>query len=114
DRQLRLQRAGDPHCDLVLHGKEIADIAIEPIGPELGVGLGIDKHGVDADLGAGAAHAPLHDVAYPQFAADFFGVGDLALVGEGAVTGDDDDAGNAGNIDRQVLGDAVGEIFLFR
>ena len=48
--QLRLQGAGNPGGDLVLHDKEVADVAVEALGPDLGVGFGIDQDSVDADL----------------------------------------------------------------
>ena len=50
DRQLRLQGASNPGGDLVLHDKEVTDVAVEALGPDLGVGFGIDQDSVDADL----------------------------------------------------------------
>src|SRR5260370_24120293 len=72
--QLEVERDGDPAGDLVLQGEEIARVAIEPLSPEMRVGLGIDQLGVDADLAAGPTDAPVQHIAHTQLAADLLRV----------------------------------------
>ena len=48
--QREVERDRDPARDLVLQGEQIARVAVEPLGPQMRVGLGIDQLGVDADL----------------------------------------------------------------
>ena len=74
DRQLGLQSAGDPRGDLVLQRKQIADIAVEPFGPELGAGFGIDQLDIDPHRLFRALHAAFDDITHPELAADFAGV----------------------------------------
>ena len=54
----------------------------------------------------------MQHIARAQFAADLLRIGRLALVAEGAVAGDHHRAGDARQIGRQIVGDAVGEIVL--
>jgi len=70
-------------------------------------GLGVDELGVDPDPVLVALHRAFEHVADAQFAADRLGVDALALVGEGGVPRDDEAVGNARQVRRQVLGDAV-------
>ena len=48
--QLNIERVREPARDLALKDKQIARVAVEPIRPEMRVGLGIDQLGADADL----------------------------------------------------------------
>jgi len=97
-----------------LQGEQIADVAIEPLGPEVRTGFGIDQLGVDADLRARPLDASFENIAHPQLAADLFGIYWFALVAEGGVAGDHKAAPDARDIGRQVIGNAVGEVFLLR
>ena len=75
-------------------------------------GLGGDQLRVDLYLVADAAHAAFQDIADAEFAPDLLGVDRLALVSERGVAGDDEAAPDMREIGRQIVGEAVGEIFL--
>jgi hypothetical protein len=47
--KLQVERNRNPARDLVLQGEQIARLAIEPLGPQMRIGRGIDQLGVDAD-----------------------------------------------------------------
>ena len=78
----------------------------------MGSGFGIDQLDVDPDLIAGSLDAPFQDIAHPQVAPDPLRVDRLALVSERGVARDDQAALDARDVGRQILGDAVREIFL--
>ena len=48
--KLKVKRNSNSVRDLVLKREQIARVIVEPLGPEMGVGLGVDQLGVDADL----------------------------------------------------------------
>ena len=76
--ELRTKCNGSPACDQVLHGEKISRIAVEPLRPQMRIGLGIDQLGVDADLIARSPDAAFQHVAHPQLAADLLCVNSLA------------------------------------
>ena len=80
----------------------------------MAAGRALDHLGVDPDPVGGAADAPFQHVAHAELAAHLADVGRLALVGEGRIAGDDEEAGHLGEIGDDVLGDAVGEVALLR
>src|ERR1700730_16351569 len=60
------------------------------------------------------AHAAFEDVAHAQLHADLLDVDSLSFVGEGRMAGDHWKGSPAGEHRDNVLGDAVGKIFLLR
>src|SRR5438132_179278 len=74
DRELPLERAGNARRNLVLHGEQIADVAVEALGPEMRAGLGVDQLDVDPDLMAGSLNTAFQNIADAQLAADLLGV----------------------------------------
>ena len=98
--------------DLVLDREDVVEVAVEAFSPQVAAVLAVDQLGVDAHAIAGLAHASLQDRAHAEVLAHLRDVGRLALVGEGGVAGDDEQARNLGQIGDDVLGDAVGEILL--
>ena len=110
--QREIERDSDAAGDLVLQGKQIADVALEPLGPQMRAGLGIDQLGVDADLLGRALDAAFKHIAHAQLAADLLGVDRLALVGERGIARNHEAARDPRQIGRQILGDAVGKILL--
>src|SRR6516162_6583448 len=72
DHQLRTERNGDLAGYLVLQGEQIAHVAVEPLGPQMRVGLGIDQPGVDTDLVASPPNASFQHIAHAELAADLF------------------------------------------
>ena len=105
-----LDDAGD---DLVLHGEDIGQIAVEALGPEMAAALArIDQLGVDADAGGGAARAALEDIAHAEIAGDLADIHGLVLEREAGVAGDDEEAGRLRELGDEILGQAVGEELL--
>ena len=91
--QPQLKRGGDLFDDLVLERENLAPGALEALRPEMAAVGGVDQLGVDAQVVAGATDAAFEDVADAQFLADLRRLDGLALVGEGGVAGNDEQAG---------------------
>jgi len=86
--QLDAQRVRGPARDLVLQSEQIAHIAVEPLGPKMRVGRGIDQLGVDAELAARSPDAPFEHVAHAKLAADLLRVDRLVPVRERGIARD--------------------------
>ncbi len=110
--ELDLDHAGEPGDNLVLHAEEIGARLVEPLGPEMRPSVRVDQLRVDPDTVSRTLDAAFHDVAHAKLAADLARIDGLALVGEGGVPSDHDSAGNARQIRRQALGDAIDERIL--
>ena len=111
-RQLDRQRADDLLHHFVLGREDVGQLAIEPVGPEMPAAPGIDELGGDAYAIAGLADAALEHEPHAELAADLLHLDRLALVGEGGVPRDHEQAGDLRKIGDQVLGHAVAEILL--
>ena len=98
--------------DLVLHREEIADVAVVAAGPELLAGLRRDQLGGDADLGSGAPHRTLDQIGGVDLPRDQAGADVVALEGEGRVAAQHAIEGLQRQRVDQILGQAVGEIFV--
>jgi hypothetical protein len=61
-----LERGGDGARDLVLHGEDVAHVAVVAIRPQMRLGRGVDQLHGDAEPSVRAAHAALDDVAHTQ------------------------------------------------
>ena len=86
--QLSAHRDCDPARDLVLQGERVAPVSIESLGPQMPVGLGIDKLGRYADLLARSTDASVENVTHTQFAADLLRIGRSAAIGQCGITRD--------------------------
>src|SRR5262249_42015517 len=82
--------------------------------PDMSAANGIDQLRVDPDTLGGAPCTPLKDVTHPHLASDLPDIDRLALIGKARITGDDEEPGNFGEVRNEVLGQAVGKIFLVR
>jgi len=89
---LGVERDRDPVRDLTLQGAQIARVVVEPLRPNMRVGLRIDQLNVDADLFAPTLHASFQHIAHPQLAADPPGVDRLVSIGERSVPRDHEHA----------------------
>ena len=76
-------------------------------------GVRLDQLHVDAHAVSRALHAAFEHVANVELAANLFNVTGLSLVHKGGVARDDEGTGDAREVGRQALGDAVGEVLLF-
>ena len=62
ESDLRPKSRGNPRADVVLQFKYIFHFAVEPLGPEMPVTLGVDQLDVDSYSISSALHAPFDDV----------------------------------------------------
>ena len=93
--KLGVQRVRQAHNDFVLHVEKIGERLVEPFGPKMTAGYGVDELHVDAHAAAAALDAALEDIADVQLAADLLQIDGLPLVGEGGVAPDHERAPNA-------------------
>jgi hypothetical protein len=88
--EARLDGGHDAHRDTILQLEYLGEVAIEPIGPDMAAGSGLDELSRNAHSPARFADRTLEDIADAQFAPDLAGVDRLVLVNEGRVPGDDE------------------------
>ena len=77
--ELGVQRARQPRDDFVLHVEEIGERLVEPLGPEMIAGFGVDELDVDAHAVSAALDAALQHIADVQLAADLLQIDGLPL-----------------------------------
>ena len=111
--QPELECSGYASDDLVLQGEHVRPLAVEALGPDMATCLDIDQLGIEPHILACTARAAFQDVTDAEFLRDLRRLHGLALVAEGGVAGDDEEAGDACKVGRQVVGDTVGEVALF-
>ena len=104
--------AGDAAGDFVLHGEDVAELAVVAFGPVMATGDRVDELRANAQPLAAAAHAALQHVAHAKLARDLAHVDGAVLVDEGGVAGDDEQPSDVGKTGDQVLGEAIGEVVL--
>ena len=83
--ELGVERARQARDDFVLHVEEIGERLVEPLGPEMIAGFGVDELDVDAHAVSAALDAALEHIADVQLAPDLLQIERLALVGESGV-----------------------------
>ena len=91
-QEFRPDAADDACGDFVLNGEDVAEVAVVPLGPEMGFGGRIDELRGHPDVVAGLADTPLENIADPEFAPDGAHIHGLSLVGEHRVAGDHEEA----------------------
>src|ERR1700730_10294683 len=82
-------------CNVVLHHKNVGEVAVVTLGPDMLASLGLDQLRGDADAVGGLTEAAFEHVAYTQFAPDLLHVDGAGLAGEAGVAGDDEQRGIA-------------------
>src|SRR6202021_1207551 len=87
-QQLGLNRGHNFLGDLVLERKNVGQIAIIAVGPEVLAGRAVDQLGGDTHAASTLANAPLENVAPPEFAPDLAYVDSLAFVDERRIARD--------------------------
>ena len=100
--------------DLILHGEDVAQLAVVPLGPDMLASRGVDELTGDTNSPAGSPDAALEDVTDAEFLGDPADVHGSSLVGEGRVARDDEEPAQAGQCRDDVLGDPVREVVLLR
>ena len=113
-RQSRFQRLGNVLGDFGLNGKNVFQLAIVCLGPELLVGGRIDQLRYDAQPRGGAPHAPLDDVGRSELRADLRDGLVTLLVAHDGGSRDGLEASNLRELRDDVLGDAIDEVLVFR
>jgi len=69
--------------DLVLHCKDVGEIAVVALGPDMVADLGLDQLRSDADPIAGFTQAAFEHISHTQLASDLFHIDREASVGQG-------------------------------
>src|SRR5262249_15916390 len=83
--QLEIERHSNSACNLVLDSEQVADLAIEPLRPQMRPGFCVDQLIVDAELAAGPPNTPFKHKADTEPTADLPRVDRPAAIGEGGV-----------------------------
>src|SRR5438094_6837075 len=94
--QRRFDHAGNAASHFVLEVEDVLERAVEPIGPEMRAGFGIDQLPCDPHPVAGLAHRAFEHVAYAKFARDTLHLDRLPLVGEARIARDYEKPANTG------------------
>ena len=68
--QFRAQCIGDGFRDLAFYDKDVGQLPIVNVRPEMRVGDGVDQLHIHADLVAGLLHAPFEDIHYAELLRD--------------------------------------------
>ena len=102
-------RVGD---DLVLHGEDVADRDVHPVGPDRLAAAGVAELDPDAQLAARAADASGHEVAHAERTPDVVDPAALGAQAERRSARDHRELMQARERQDDVLHDAVGEVAL--
>jgi hypothetical protein len=113
---LDLRRDGghDIAGDVLLKVEEVIELAVVALGPNMAPGLAVDQLGRDPDPFGGSADATFEDETNPELLGNPPHVDRLALVGEGRVAGDDEEARKARQLGDDIFGNPIGEVVLLR
>ncbi len=110
--QAQLERVGDAAHHLVLQREDLRPAAVEAVRPDMARSRAVDELGVDAHDVADAPEGAFEQIAHAELRGDRRRRRFLVLVGEGGIARHDEQAGNARQLGRQVLGEPVGQIAL--
>ena len=105
---------GNARRHFVLKLEDIVERAVEPVGPQMRTGRGIDQLSRNAHATPRLADGALKHIADAQFAPDLLHVGRLAFVRETRILGDDEEPANAAQRGDDLLNQAIGEILQLR
>ena len=107
-------QGGDDHADdVVLHGKDILDLAVIAFGPQIVAGFRFDQLDGNAELRARAPDAAFHHIMHAEFTSDLAHIHGLSAIAEGGIAGNDMELAEAREFADDVFGDAVAEVGLF-
>lgn len=87
---MRLNLTRDTVSDVILHGEDVANLAVIAFGPEMTAGYCVDELCADAQPLAAPAYAAFEDLTHAKVAGDLFHINCAALVDECRVAGDDE------------------------
>src|SRR5439155_164827 len=78
--QLRLQRLGDSFSNLALDAKDVSQLPVVGVGPEMGIGLRVNQLHIDPHLIGRFLDAALKDVRYTKLLRGFAEIPWFALI----------------------------------
>ncbi len=111
-QKARLDRGDDAAGDLILHGKNIAQLTVVLLGPVMAARRRFNELCADAQPLAGPANAAFEHITHAQLARDLPHIDGAVLVDECRVAGDHEQPADAGQAGDQILGHPVGEVLL--
>ena len=103
-----------PLCDLVLHRKNVRDLAVVALGPDMVSGGAVDQLGGDPHPVARSSHAAFEHIAHAKLAADLLHIDSTAFVSERAVACDDKVPSKLRQRGDDLFDHAVSEVVLLR
>ena len=106
------QDSDDGGGDLILNVKNIRELAVVAIGPDVLVGAPIDQLDDHPNAVSGFSDASLEQIVGAELAGDTAEVNGLTLVFERRVAGDDEKAAKTGKLREDFLRQPVGEELL--
>src|SRR5215471_794327 len=86
--QLDVELICDPAGNFVLQGKQIAHVAVQPLRPQMRVGLGVDQLDADADLAARPPDASFEHIAHSQLTTNLSRINIFVPVGKSGISRD--------------------------
>jgi hypothetical protein len=104
---MRLDGCHDPLRDLVLNLKDVLQVAVIFLSPDVLPGFGVAELARDADPLCSGANAPFEDISDTEFARDLADVHHATLVNEARVACDDEKPAQAGERRDDVLAQAI-------
>src|SRR5262249_34374328 len=87
--EAQLHLARDGFAKVSLHVKNVVEVAVEVLGPDMGLVLDADQLGADANFSSFLARAALQYVIRPELLADLASRLLATLIGHSGGTGDD-------------------------
>src|SRR4029077_4051486 len=78
--ELRPQRLCDSFGDLALNPKDVSQLAIVGIGPQVGIGLRVNQLHIDPDLVGRSLYTTLQNVGYPKLLRDLGEIARLTFI----------------------------------
>src|SRR5262249_22897712 len=98
--------------NLVLNGKDVSEIVVVTVRPDVFAGGGFGEVGGKAGGSAGSSHGAFEYVAHTELTPDLLHIHCATLVGEAGIAGDDEQRRIARKRRDDLFDCAVGEIFL--
>jgi hypothetical protein len=90
------ERRGNRAGHLVLNGEDILKLAVVAFSPNVSVGFSIDQLHCDPDAIASLSYASLENIIDAKFARDLLHLHRFALIHEGRISRDNEQASEAG------------------
>ncbi len=112
--QFHRQGCDDLLGNFVLQVKHVDHFAVIALGPEVSARCGVDELRVDSHTVIGPTNAALKHISYTEFLRNLPDLHRLPFVRKCRVAGDDEEAGDFGEIGDKVLGYPIAKIFLIR